>query len=291
MSHHFISYSRIDAEDFALRLAGALAAGSPPLRAWLDQRELRPGMDWDEQIGEAIRTCDSLLFVMTRDGVKPNSVCKREWTLALKCKKPVIPLRVQLDAELPFLLEPRQYIDFTIDFAPGIARLRQHLSWLAEPAGVLQTLRDRLEDALRALSRTPPPDRPRVMQEIADLERQIQRQQRIADSPHATEPIAAWSDPEERHQAGHAWDRRREDRGTGRPPEERGTPGKAVRAWEPAVLERARQDLAAYIGPMAKLIVGRAAERARSLDELYQLLAAEIGPSADREKFLASQPR
>jgi len=223
-------------------------------------------MDWDEQIGEAIRTCDSLLFVMTRDSVKPNSVCKREWTLALKCNKPVIPLRVELDAELPFRLEPRQFIDFTRDFEPALARLREHLMWLAEPQGVLQTRKDRLADAMRALPRAPESDRPRVMKEIADLERQVEQQERIVENPHATKPVSAedWRE---------------------------GPPQMGAKALDPVVLERARQELALYIGPMAKVIVDRTAARTTSLEELYETLAAEIGSARDREKFLASRPR
>ena len=266
MSHHFISYSRVDAEAFAARVASSLAAGSPPLRVWLDKRELKPGLDWDEQIGEAIRTCDSLLFVMTRDGVKPNSVCKREWTLALKCNKPVIPLQLEHDAELPFRLEPRQFIDFSRDFEPALAQLRKHLWWLAEPEGVLRTLRARVADATRALARAPESERPRVMKEIAALERQVELQERIVENPHATAPVSAedWRE---------------------------GSPREQARTWEPAVLERAKQELALYIGPMAKVIVDRAALRTFSLEELYAILAAEIGSARDREKFLASRPR
>jgi hypothetical protein len=290
MGRHFISYSRVDAQDFVLRLAAVLTAGSPPVRVWLDQRELQPGRDWDEQIGEAIKTCDTLLFVMTRDGVKPGSVCKREWTLALKCKKPVIPLRVQSDAELPFRLEPREYIDFTSGFESGVERLRKHLLWLAEPEGVLQALKDRLADALRALSRSPEASRPRALAEIVRLERSIQQQQEIVENPHATAPVSAFHFQELLKAAGEPRSRGRADP-SGRPDREGGTAAKQPTTWEPAVLERARQDLAAYIGPMAKVIVGRAAERARSVDELYQLLAAEIGPAGEREKFLASCPR
>ncbi|MGH7598987.1 MAG: toll/interleukin-1 receptor domain-containing protein [bacterium] len=82
--HHFLSYSRFDAEDFALRLHNALEAGAPSFPIWLDKIDLKPGQDWDEQIAEAIRVCDSLLFVMTHDSVNPQSTCKLEWTRALK---------------------------------------------------------------------------------------------------------------------------------------------------------------------------------------------------------------
>lgn len=89
-NHHFISYSSLD---FALRLDDALAARPSSSPGWRDNRRLRPGEDWDEQLAEAIKTCASLIFVMTRDSVPPNSACKQEWTRALKYKRPVIPLR------------------------------------------------------------------------------------------------------------------------------------------------------------------------------------------------------
>ena len=62
------------------------------------------------------------------------------------------------------------------------------------------------------------------------------------------------------------------------------------KSWDPAELETARKNLAVYIGPMAKFIVGRAANHARSVEELYQALATEISSPVDREKFLRSKP-
>lgn len=63
-------------------------------------------------------------------------------------------------------------------------------------------------------------------------------------------------------------------------------PPPTTQAWEPALLERARQDLAAYIGPMAKVLVERAAAKTQTQAALYQLLAAEIQSPKDREQFL-----
>ena len=157
--HHFISYSRLpEAETFAFRLYDALQAGPPSHAVWLDQRDLNPATDWDEQIVEALRTCNSLLFVMTRDSVEPQSGCKLEWTRALKYKKPVVPLLLHRDAEQPFGLGNRQHIDFSGDFPPALARLRDYLHTLASPVGVLQGMKDRLADAQRDLRRAYDPE-------------------------------------------------------------------------------------------------------------------------------------
>lgn len=53
-------------------------------------------------------------------------------------------------------------------------------------------------------------------------------------------------------------------------------------------LERLKKELAVYIGPMARIIVARAAKRSASLRQLYETVAAEIPSPADRQKFLAS---
>ena len=64
----------------------------------------------------------------------------------------------------------------------------------------------------------------------------------------------------------------------------------AAKDWNEADLERAKTQLALYIGPMARVIVARAAKKAGSLRELYDVLAAEIPSAVDRQKFLASRP-
>jgi len=174
MSKHFISYSSADALEFTLKLANALVIGPPAFPVWLDKRELRPGDDWDSQIVEAIRQCESLIFVMSRDSVEDGSVCKEEWTRAFRYKKPVTPILLHRDAEMPFRFGSRQFIDFTDDFSVGLAQLQNHLGWLSSPAGQLQTLKDRRADAVRDERRASDlHDRQRIADEMALLTQQI----------------------------------------------------------------------------------------------------------------------
>ena len=178
-SHYFICYSRRDGEEIALKLGDQLAAGPPSIPVWLDRRNLQPSIDWDEQIVAALHECAGVLFVMTRDAVVPNSECKREWTRALKYNKPIIPLLFDKEAEMPFRLEPRQYIDFTHGVDPALARLREHVRWRATPQGILQTLTERLQDAQRELARGDETDKGRIEDEIAELDRQVAEQERL----------------------------------------------------------------------------------------------------------------
>jgi tetratricopeptide (TPR) repeat protein len=184
----FISYSSVDGKEFALRLADQLAAGPPAIPVWLDERELRPGEDWDDQLVRAIRDCSGVIFVMTADSVSAHSACKDEWVRALSYKKPVIPLRLAGDAEMPFRLGSRQYIDFSDSHDTGLARLRNHIRWTASPEGVLQSLKYQLVDADRDLKRAKTADQhKRIQDDIDELKRQIAHQEALIANPQAAE--------------------------------------------------------------------------------------------------------
>jgi tetratricopeptide (TPR) repeat protein len=181
----FISYSRVDAAEFAGRLADWLVAGPPSYPVWLDVRDERPGLDWDNQIRDAIQACPGLLFLMTRDSVQDHSACKPEWVWALKYKKPVIPLRVHAEAELPFRLSSRQYIDFSGGFEVGLAKLRVHLGGMGSLEWVLQDLRNQMTEAERDLPRADPAQRPRIEQDIGELHERVANQERLLADPEA----------------------------------------------------------------------------------------------------------
>jgi len=183
----FISYSSVDGKDFARKLADELLSVPPAVPVWLDERNLRPGPDWDDQVVEAIRSCKGLIFIMSTDSVRSDSVCKNEWVRALTYKKALIPLLLNRNAERPFRLESREFIDFSGSFEPPVAQLRKHLAWMDSPDGQLQALKYRLSDAQRELPRANPEQQARIKDDIAELERQIAQQQKVIDNPKAAE--------------------------------------------------------------------------------------------------------
>ncbi|MBK7543426.1 MAG: serine/threonine protein kinase [Candidatus Competibacteraceae bacterium] len=61
-------------------------------------------------------------------------------------------------------------------------------------------------------------------------------------------------------------------------------------SFEQPLLETARQDLALYLGPIAKVLVKQAAAKAQTPQELYQKLAESIPTAADRAAFLKRAP-
>jgi len=65
-------------------------------------------------------------------------------------------------------------------------------------------------------------------------------------------------------------------------------PPTAPVVFDPALLDRMAQALAIHIGPIAKVVVSRAARSARSGEELQNTLAAEISSEPDRQRFLAA---
>lgn len=58
-----------------------------------------------------------------------------------------------------------------------------------------------------------------------------------------------------------------------------------------ADLDRISKDLATFIGPIAHILVKRAAPENRTLNDLYRTLAQEISSTSKREQFLAGMPR
>ena len=64
--------------------------------------------------------------------------------------------------------------------------------------------------------------------------------------------------------------------------------GDSMRLFDPILLETVRWNLAVYLGPIARVLVRQAADKARTVCELLDLLAAHIPAPAERAAFLKS---
>ncbi len=69
------------------------------------------------------------------------------------------------------------------------------------------------------------------------------------------------------------------------------SPGSNVKRFDASELDRVRQELAVYLGPMARILVDRAAKKAANWQQLYESLADEVPAGTERKKFLARRPR
>ena len=68
-------------------------------------------------------------------------------------------------------------------------------------------------------------------------------------------------------------------------------PSRLQSKLRPKDLYTVSRELAAFIGPIAKVVVKRAADHCYSVDELYTAVAAEINSEKDRSRFLAGKKR
>jgi serine/threonine-protein kinase len=62
-------------------------------------------------------------------------------------------------------------------------------------------------------------------------------------------------------------------------------PSSAVPAWDDTVLRTIERQFAHYVGPMARVMIRRAAEQTTDVDELYSLLADKINDPVHRQRF------
>lgn len=123
---YFISYARVDRKH-AQKIQEGVEKSSQSVRVWIDERDIEPGGDVAPEIQKAIGMCSAMLFLVSKDSVT-SSYCRTEIAVARNNHKPIIPLRlyseVDLPArELPLQIQDAHYIDFWTDFEGGLKKL------------------------------------------------------------------------------------------------------------------------------------------------------------------------
>jgi len=114
----FLSYSRRDyyfAESLALHL---LKEGVP---AWMDVKNLNPGVFWERNLFASLEAANCVIFVASPDSLKsPN--CRQERDRAVSLGKRIIVARFR-GARLPDELCRCEIVDFLAAFAPALRKL------------------------------------------------------------------------------------------------------------------------------------------------------------------------
>jgi serine/threonine protein kinase len=80
---------------------------------------------------------------------------------------------------------------------------------------------------------------------------------------------------------------RQQEESRSRAEAERFTTFLSMTGWSADALHTAERQLATFVGPMARILVKRAASRTTDLDELYSLLAKSLDRETDRQAFLS----
>src|ERR1022692_2294701 len=129
----FISYAHRDGGGLAARLQRDLQAQG--FDVWLDKHRLLGGDVWTKEIELAIDRCDVALALLST-GSYESDICRAEQQRSLAKRKPVIPVRVQRDCDVPLPLQTRQHIDFSRD-SNYPASLHQLLTSIRKNLGVI----------------------------------------------------------------------------------------------------------------------------------------------------------
>ena len=125
----FVSYSRKDA-DFVLRLCQDLRNAGGAI--WLDQLDIQPGEEWDQEIQRGLADCGRMVAVLSPQSVASQNVMD-EIGYALSKKKRIFPVLHQ-DCEVPYRLNRLHYADFRTDYGKGLRELLGALAEMAPPS-------------------------------------------------------------------------------------------------------------------------------------------------------------
>lgn len=125
MAYFFISYSTLD-RDLAVSVSRGLQRHGRD--AWINITDIAPGQSYRDKIDAAIRKASGVIVIVT-----PNSSASRyvtfEWSYALGCGVPVIPVLMKPTRNLHPRLEAMHHVDALKRFQ--VSKLLQALKPLA----------------------------------------------------------------------------------------------------------------------------------------------------------------
>ncbi|MBE0690482.1 MAG: SUMF1/EgtB/PvdO family nonheme iron enzyme [Anaerolineae bacterium] len=102
----FISYARVD-KPYCVQIAEMLEIHE----TWYDQR-LYAGQDWWKEILQRIDWCEGFIYLMSPDSLA-SEYCQKEFLIAQRIGKPIFPVLIHPEAQIPELLAKLQYVDLS----------------------------------------------------------------------------------------------------------------------------------------------------------------------------------
>lgn len=110
----YVCYDEVDLYRVK-ELARLLRAGN--YRPWLVTENLLPGQPRDDAIMQQIATCNAFMFAMTPESVA-NADCLRQLAQAEQLAKPIVPVLLKPNVQLPPNLARYQYANFATELDP-----------------------------------------------------------------------------------------------------------------------------------------------------------------------------
>lgn len=255
----FISYRRKDSEGEAGRLFDDLTSHFGSQSVFMDVSAIEPGRDFRKAIDQSVTTCSVLLAIIGQDWAElkdpagrrrledPNDFVRLELASALRRDIPLVPVLVR-GAKMPEVDHlPPDLKELVYRNAVELT----HARWKSDVQLLIQALRPYLDVQADA-------------------------------SPRGREAAAnATAVPAESAHAAPAAE------GTGtRTSQPQVVGAMAAPLIELDMLQRVCRELASYIGPVAEVIVKRAARQCSTSENLITTVAREIKNEAERARFL-----
>lgn len=249
----FINYRRSDSEGEAGRLFDDLTSRFGPEAVFMDVTGIEPGRDFRKAIDQSVTACSVLLAMIGPEWL--------EWKDASGARR---------------LDDPNDFV--RVELASALRRDIPSVPVLVRGARMPRV--EQLPDDLKELAYRNAVELTHARWK-SDMEVLIRALRGYVDAPGADEARASSAHGEMRT-VGPGRDGRGIDAG------DRNDAAARAPAIEAGAIDRVSKELAAYIGPIAEVVVRRAAKRCTTVEDLSGMVAREIEAEADRTKFLRS---
>jgi hypothetical protein len=247
----FINYRRYDSEGEAGRLFDELTNRFGENSVFMDVSAIEPGRDFRKAIDASVATCSVLLALIGLEWLNTKDGQGRR----------------RLDDTSDFVrIELASALRRDIPVVPVLIR------------GAKMPTAEELPDDLKELAYRNAVELTHARWK-SDVQVLLRALRSYMEEPGCDSPVPSGADGVQRSREASPAVGAKPTTGSGAAPA-------AVAAIDAQTLARVSQALAAHIGPIAEVVVRRAAKRASSLEDFYDNVANEIESEADRARFL-----